>query len=119
MVSEPESILKGKSRSTEPDNRVPSQTVGAGGIPVPVRSATLAPPTSLATSVGTNHSSSSTNSAGSNVKRATRKLSLSAPMLGFGKRDKDKDKEKERDRVQREKSSTPPNAFNANSFMRF
>lgn len=119
LVSEPESILKGKSRSTEPDNRVPSQTVGAGGIPVPVRSATLAPPTSLATSVGTNHSSSSTNSAGSNVKRATRKLSLSAPMLGFGKRDKDKEKERERDRVQREKSSTPPNAFNANSFMRF
>jgi ubiquitin carboxyl-terminal hydrolase 9/13 len=117
LVSEPESTLKGKSRSSEHDNRAPSQTVSAGGIPVPVRSATLAPPTSLATSVGTNYSSSSTNSAGSNVKRATRKLSLTAPMLGFGKRDKDK--EKERDRVQREKSSTPPNAFNGNSFIRF
>jgi len=117
LVSEPESILKGASRSTEPDIRAPNQTVGAGGILVPVRSATLAAPTSLATSVGTNYSSSSTNSASSNVKRATRKLSLTAPMLGFGKRDKDK--EKERDRVQREKSSTPPNAFNANSFIRF
>jgi ubiquitin carboxyl-terminal hydrolase 9/13 len=118
LVSEQESILKGKSRSTEPDNIAPNQTVGAGGIPVPVvRSTTLAPPTSLATSVGTNHSSSSTNSASSNIKRATRKLSLTAPILGFGKRDKDK--EKERDRVQREKGSTPPNAFNTNTFNRF
>jgi len=117
LVSEPESILKGKSRSTETDNTSPDQTAGARGIPVPVRSTTLAPPTSLATSVGTNYSSTSTNSASSNLKRATRKLSLTAPLLGFGKRDKDK--EKERDRVEREKGSTPPNAFNANTVSRF
>lgn len=114
LVTEPESILKGKSRSTEPNNTVPNQTVGAGGIPVPVRSAPLAAPTSLATSVGTNYSSSSTNSASSNLKRATRKLSLTAPMLGFGRRDKDK--EKERDRVQ---ETTPTNTFSANPFNRF
>ncbi|KAL0951876.1 hypothetical protein HGRIS_008536 [Hohenbuehelia grisea] len=67
----------------------------------------------------------STNSASSNFKRATRKLSLTAPMLGFGKRDKDRDKEKERERERqrdvdyrarehekdRQKDILPPSSF--------
>jgi len=105
FVSEPESILKGKSRSTENGNTASNQTVGARGFPVTLESTTLAPPTSLATSMGANNSSSSTNSASSNLKRATRKLSLSAPMLGFGKRDKDKE--------QHEKGRTSPNFITA------
>jgi ubiquitin carboxyl-terminal hydrolase 9/13 len=104
-VTEPESILKGKLHATEDGNTVPNQTVGARGFPVSLQSTLLAPPTSLATTVGTNNSSSSTTSATSNLKRATRKLSLSAPMLGFGKRDKDKE--------QHEKGRTSPNFISA------
>ncbi|PFH49669.1 hypothetical protein AMATHDRAFT_4676 [Amanita thiersii Skay4041] len=36
------------------------------------------------------------NSAGLQIKRATRKLSLTAPILGFGKRDKDRHREKDK-----------------------
>ncbi|KAH7886256.1 hypothetical protein F5I97DRAFT_2027537, partial [Phlebopus sp. FC_14] len=43
-------------------------------------------------------------SASSNIKRATRKLSFTAPMLGLGRRDKDKAREKEKDN-ERERSS--------------
>jgi len=35
--------------------------------------------------------------ASTSIRRATRKLSLSAPMLGFGKKDRSKDKEREGD----------------------
>jgi ubiquitin carboxyl-terminal hydrolase 9/13 len=49
------------------------------------------------------------------LKRATRKLSLSGPILGFGKRDKDKDKErereKEREKEKREKEKGAPSAY--------
>jgi ubiquitin carboxyl-terminal hydrolase 9/13 len=55
---------------------------------------TTLPPSSMATSIGVNMStgSSSSASAVSGIRRATRKLSFSAPMLGFGRKDKDKDK---------------------------
>ncbi|KIJ66453.1 hypothetical protein HYDPIDRAFT_26803 [Hydnomerulius pinastri MD-312] len=49
-----------------------------------------------------NASTISASTASSNLRRATRKLSLTAPILGFGR--KDKDKQKERD-SEREKSS--------------
>ncbi|EAU92322.2 ubiquitin C-terminal hydrolase [Coprinopsis cinerea okayama7 len=52
------------------------------------RSTTL-PPTSIASSVGANTSSGSNSSSTSGIRKATRKLSLTAPMLGFG-RSKDK-----------------------------
>ncbi|KAL4070479.1 hypothetical protein J3A83DRAFT_4525498 [Scleroderma citrinum] len=38
--------------------------------------------------------------AGTSIRRATRKLSLTAPMLGFGKKDRSKDKEREGDHEQ-------------------
>lgn len=44
------------------------------------------PPPSMAASVGANLSSGSANSATSGFKRATRKLSITAPMLGFGRK---------------------------------
>ncbi|KDR85571.1 hypothetical protein GALMADRAFT_218667 [Galerina marginata CBS 339.88] len=99
LVGEPESTVKGKWRSTDADSigPAPGTTVGAGSL------RTL-PPMSLAASVGANNSSGSTTSS-SNLKRATRKLSLTAPMLGFGKRDKDKDKDREKERAS-------PNTYN-------
>ncbi|KAG6841741.1 hypothetical protein C0991_007627 [Blastosporella zonata] len=42
---------------------------------------------------------SSGSNGGNGFKRATRKLSLTAPMLGFGKRDKDRDKSKEKEKA--------------------
>lgn len=57
------------------------------------------PPASLASAIGANSSTGS--SASSNLKRAGRKLSITAPMLGFGKRDKDRDRDKERERLLR------------------
>jgi ubiquitin carboxyl-terminal hydrolase 9/13 len=53
-----------------------------------------------------NTSSSTTSSAGQDTKRTTRKLSLTAPMLGFGRKDREKQKEKEKDR-DKGTSSTP------------
>ncbi|CAA7268054.1 unnamed protein product [Cyclocybe aegerita] len=100
FVSEPESILKGKSRSTENDTPSPLQAS-------PLRQAS-SPPVSLAASIGANTSSGSATSGSSNLKRATRKLSLTAPILGFGK---NKDREKERAR-EREKDRVSPSAFN-------
>ncbi|KAL0068410.1 hypothetical protein AAF712_004488 [Marasmius tenuissimus] len=68
----------------------------------------------LHTFVGQNNSTgaSSSNSAPSNFKRATRKLSISSPILGgfgFGKKDKDKDKEKRE--KEREKAHPPPPSY--------
>ncbi|KAF9486557.1 cysteine proteinase [Pholiota conissans] len=63
------------------------------------------PPSSLATAIGTNNSTgSSAHSASSNLKRATRKLSITAPMLGlgFGRREKEKERERERERLARQ-----------------
>ncbi|KAI0370144.1 cysteine proteinase [Pilatotrama ljubarskyi] len=48
-------------------------------------------------------------SASASWKRATRKLSFTAPMLGLGRRDKDKDRHKEREKVQAQ--ATPPPSF--------
>ncbi|OSD01095.1 cysteine proteinase [Trametes coccinea BRFM310] len=48
--------------------------------------------------------SGSGSSAGTNWKRATRKLSLTAPMLGLGRKDKDRQKDRER-------TQGPPSAF--------
>ena len=55
------------------------------------RSMVSEPPASMAASVGQNSSVGSANSAASNIRRATRKLSL-----GFGKRNKEKDRERGR-----------------------
>ncbi|KAF8167504.1 hypothetical protein B0H34DRAFT_669933 [Crassisporium funariophilum] len=112
IFSEPESMTKGKARSIEDDALSPLQS--SNGNDAHMRSTTM-PPTSLAASVGGNHSTGSAASASSNIKRATRKLSL-----GFGKRDKDKDKEREKEREkekdrqtrEREKDRVSPNAYN-------
>ena len=56
-----------------------------------LRSSTLPPPSSIAEPPNTNLSTGSTSSQltpGSGLRRATRKLSLTAPMLGFGRREK-------------------------------
>ncbi|KAG6916751.1 hypothetical protein DXG01_005496 [Tephrocybe rancida] len=52
-------------------------------------------------SANTSATSSVSNGGNGNngFKRATRKLSLSAPMLGFGKRDKDKDRERSKEKA--------------------
>ncbi|PPQ64280.1 hypothetical protein CVT26_002163 [Gymnopilus dilepis] len=106
FISDLDHTSKGKMRSTDLDSSMPTQTSSPGSsIP------TTAPPMSLSTSAGANHSSGSGNSASSGLKRATRKLSLTAPMLGFGKRDKDRDKEREekvreRDRISPNTSTT-------------
>ncbi|KAH9486405.1 Ubiquitin carboxyl-terminal hydrolase 4 [Psilocybe cubensis] len=107
FVAEPESFVKGKFRSTEFEGGSASPT-GPGFKPATQKSL---PPVSLASAVGANNSMSSTNSASSNFKRTTRKLSLTAPMLGFGKRDKDKEKEREKERL-RERDRASPNGMN-------
>jgi ubiquitin carboxyl-terminal hydrolase 9/13 len=56
------------------------------GLSVSVSVSPLSAPTSSANIV----------SAGTNIKHAKRKLSLTAPILGFGKRDKEKDKQKDK-----------------------
>ncbi|KAJ6609328.1 hypothetical protein B0H10DRAFT_2166325 [Mycena sp. CBHHK59/15] len=88
LVDEPASILdKGKKRLDGDDAGLDDASL-----------ATPASPVGLGSFVGTNHSASSTSSSnGSAVaKRATRKMSLTSPLLGlgFGKKDKYKDKEK-------------------------
>ncbi|KAF6754344.1 ubiquitin C-terminal hydrolase [Ephemerocybe angulata] len=52
------------------------------------RSTTLPPPTSLAASAGANLSSGSAPPTTFGLRKATRKLSLTGPILGFGRRDK-------------------------------
>lgn len=80
------SFAKGKSKAegfthdTAPQARPRSAHVGLG----------------LGSFVNANHSGSTTSSASSNLKRATRKLSLTAPMLGFGRKEKQKDKDKDK-----------------------
>ncbi|KAI0352195.1 cysteine proteinase [Trametes cingulata] len=49
--------------------------------------------------------------ASANWKRATRKLSFTAPMLGLGRRDKEKDKERQREREREKAQATPPPSF--------
>ncbi|KAG6810639.1 hypothetical protein H0H92_011018 [Tricholoma furcatifolium] len=50
-------------------------------------------------SAATGHGNGNGNGGDGGFKRATRKLSLTAPMLGFGKRDKEKDREKSKEKV--------------------
>ncbi|KAF9532099.1 hypothetical protein CPB83DRAFT_848341 [Crepidotus variabilis] len=89
------STLKGKARSVEPEfpqSHTPNGYFSPpSSFPLPIPE-----PPSLASSIGGNNSagSSGISSASNTMKRATRKLSLTAPMLGFGKREKDKDKDK-------------------------
>ncbi|KAF8913228.1 hypothetical protein CPB84DRAFT_1700845 [Gymnopilus junonius] len=104
FMNESDNLPKGKMRSTDSDFVATAQGTSMG--PTLPRTA---PPVSLAASVGTNNSSGSANSASSGFKRATRKLSLTAPMLGFGKRDKDRDKEREEKTREREKDRLSPN----------
>jgi ubiquitin carboxyl-terminal hydrolase 9/13 len=56
-------------------------------------------------------STSTTSSAGSNLKRVSRKLSLTAPILGFGRKDKDKDKERQKDKDRDRGANLPPSSF--------
>jgi ubiquitin carboxyl-terminal hydrolase 9/13 len=52
-------------------------------------------PVGLGSFAGANNSTSSTSSSNGSAKRATRKMSLTSPLLGLGwKKDKQKDKEK-------------------------
>ncbi|KAG5652072.1 hypothetical protein H0H81_006427 [Sphagnurus paluster] len=53
----------------------------------------------LASFGSANTSAASSTGGGGGIRRATRKLSLTAPMLGFGKRDKEKEKEKTKEKV--------------------
>ncbi|KAF9041167.1 hypothetical protein BDP27DRAFT_760195 [Rhodocollybia butyracea] len=89
-------LEKGKMRE-DPASPVPPLTSGSPP--------TLAP--GLHTFAGANNSSSSTGSTTA-LKRASRKLSISGQMFGFGKRDKEK---KEREREERESGKGPP-SFN-------
>lgn len=94
FVADPESISdRGKTRTSEG---------GGGGNAGGEHGGRLSTGAlGLSSFVGANESTTSTttsHSASSNLRRATRKLSLTAPMLGFGRRDKDK-KEKEKDKV--------------------
>jgi len=112
LVAEPESMLdKGKTRSHggETDEDVSDlRSTSAYGV------------VGLGSFADVNHSTSTTSSASSNLKRATRKLSLSAPMLGFGKRDKEKHKEREREKEkEKEKEKGPQNAFTQFTLPRF
>lgn len=95
LSAEPESFLeKGKTKleGGEMDGDSP------GGPSPPMGSLGLA-----AIAGGANNSTSSTSSsnASSNLRRATRKLSLTAPMLGlgFGRKDKHKDRDREKEKV--------------------
>lgn len=86
FTAEAQNTVKGKARS--------SDDTSASDRPAYSRSMTMSEsPASIAASVGQNTSIGSMNSATSNIRRATRKLSL-----GFGKRDKDRDKDKDRER---------------------
>ncbi|KAH9884676.1 hypothetical protein C8Q73DRAFT_719306 [Cubamyces lactineus] len=61
---------------------------------------------------GHGHSNGTSNGNGaSNWKRATRKLSFTAPMLGLGRKDKDKEREKERQRDRDKMHTSPPSSF--------
>ncbi|KAJ6520191.1 hypothetical protein C8R45DRAFT_1058362 [Mycena sanguinolenta] len=82
------SLDKGKTRSENGDDETDEAPLDLPLSPV-----------GLGSFAGANNSASSTsssNGSAANPKRATRKMSLTAPLfgLGFGKRDKDKDKEK-------------------------
>ena len=66
--------------NTQPASDRPNTDLGLGSFP------------------GANISTSTTSSAGNGLKRASRKLSLTAPMLGFGRKDKEKQKDKDRDK---------------------
>ncbi|KAI0674021.1 hypothetical protein C8Q78DRAFT_1076965 [Trametes maxima] len=84
--------------------------IGYGGSGGSVADTPVVPPS------GGGSGSSSTSSgsgAGANWKRATRKLSFTAPMLGLGRKDRERHSNKERGR-EREKEKTahaPPSAF--------
>jgi len=87
----------------EPDGTVPEgDDLGNGSVSVASMSTPMLrpsvsranatfPPLSMATNIGVNMSTGSSSSA-SGIRRARRKLSFTAPMLGFGRKDKDKDK---------------------------
>ncbi|KAJ3877893.1 hypothetical protein F5051DRAFT_407196 [Lentinula edodes] len=92
-------LEKGNKRGSS-DNPLPPPSSGSPLIPAP----------GLHSFVGVNHSSSSTGAGGGSAafKRASRKLSISGQMFGFGKKDKDK---KERDREEREGGKGPPSSY--------
>jgi hypothetical protein len=86
------SVLGGSVRSS------PSPTRGAMDIPGSQNHPYVAPGVRISSSVGSVSGNGNGNSPVLGFKRATRKLSLTAPMLGFGKKDKDKDKDKDKER---------------------
>ncbi|TFK26673.1 cysteine proteinase [Coprinopsis marcescibilis] len=91
FVAEPETLLpNGYHELNHSSSLPPPATFPEDGHDVlsHMRSTTL-PPSSLASSVGANLSSGTNSSTTSGIRKATRKLSLTAPMLGFG-RNKDK-----------------------------
>ena len=80
FYKEPQNTATGKTKSPDVDDSSVSD-----------KPSYSEPPASMATSVGQNSSVGSVNSATSNIKGTTRKLSL-----GFGKRDKGTDRERDR-----------------------
>ena len=88
-----QSLNNGQIFFTEPQNTVNAMSADVDGDKLTyLRSIPISEsPASIAASVGQNSSVGSTNSVTSNIKQATRKLSL-----GFGKRDKEKDRERGR-----------------------
>ncbi|GLB43599.1 putative peptidase C19 family protein [Lyophyllum shimeji] len=85
---------------------MPVATDGAEKLP-----SALDAPVALA-SIGSGNTSVASNSGssgGMGFRRATRKLSLTAPMLGFGKREKDKEKEREKEKEKGSKAA--PSSF--------
>ncbi|KAF8963902.1 hypothetical protein BDZ97DRAFT_1661022 [Flammula alnicola] len=110
FANDTEASLKGKARSAEGVDGAQSSSPPTAYTAYDTTRSTP-PPTSLASSVGANASSGSTTSASSNLKRATRKLSLTAPMLGFGRRDRDKERDREREREKDRVSPNAPNRF--------
>lgn len=86
FFAEPQNTAKGKERSGGLD--------GSSASDKPTNQPSLLvsqPPASIAASAGQNNSVGSINSATSNIRKATRKLSFS-----FGRRDKEKDRERDR-----------------------
>lgn len=87
-VEEPKAMVNGYDDSNHELNSGAPSSLYADDLQH-LRSTTLPVPSSLATSAGENISSSSTPPLTAfGLRKATRKLSLTAPMLGFGKKDR-------------------------------
>ncbi|TEB38768.1 cysteine proteinase [Coprinellus micaceus] len=87
FVAEPKSYVNG---SASDFNEAASSTGPASlnGTHPQSRSTTLPPPSSIAASASANASTGSTPPVTAPPRKATRKLSLTAPMLGFGRKEK-------------------------------